>query len=75
MNPELKDRSKKQITKQIRGMSEVRIWEMIKYQKYMRHLLIKFLIKYYMKKIIYWLTLGILISSLIYQVTQIWFGH
>ena len=78
MNPELKEKSKKQIEEQRIAVLHERFREEfnddMQTSSLVRTTALRFLIKYYMKKI-YWYVVGILIGLTIYNVVQIWFGH
>lgn len=67
MNPELKERSQEQIAEQRIAVLQERFREDMLKSPIVRHTALKFLIRYYMKKIIYWsgITLGFILLFII----------
>ena len=51
MNPELEERTKNQISNQLLGLSNHRLSDMITTQKLLRNLMLKILIKFFLRKL------------------------
>lgn len=74
MNPELREKTQEQITKQRIAVLQEGFRKQLSGSSIVRTTALKFLIKYYFNKF-YWHIVGILIGLIIVNIIQIWIDY